>query len=94
MVKHIVMWRLKEDRKEAGKKVKEILEGLKDKIEDIKAIEVGLDFNRSKSAYDIVLYSEFEDQGALARYQKHPEHLKAAEFVREVVKERAVVDYK
>ncbi len=98
MIKHIVMWRLKEfaagaSREENAKKLKESLEDLKDKIEDIKAIEVGINFNSSPAAFDVVLYSEFSDMEGLDAYQNHPEHLKIVDFVGEIRSERAVVDY-
>lgn len=98
MIKHIVMWRLKDSaagasREENAKKLKESLEDLKDKIEDIKAIEVGINFNSSPAAFDVVLYSEFEDREGLDAYQNHPEHLKIVDFVGEIRTDRAVVDY-
>lgn len=98
MIKHIVMWRLKESaagasREENAKKLKQSLEDLKDKIEDIKAIEVGINFNSSPAAFDVVLYSEFVDREGLDAYQNHPEHLKIVDFVGEIRTDRAVVDY-
>ena len=98
MIKHIVMWTLKEKAEGASKqeniaKMKAMLEALEDKVEEIKAFEVGVNYNDSKAAYDLLLYSEFEDKDALARYQVHPDHVKVAEFVRAVTEDRAVVDY-
>ena len=98
MIKHIVMWRLKDSaagasREENAKKLKESLEDLKDKIEEIKAIEVGINFNSSPAAFDVVLYSEFADREGLDTYQNHPEHLKIVDFVGEIRTDRAVVDY-
>ncbi len=98
MIKHIVMWRLKDSaagasREENAKKLKQSLEDLKDKIEDIKAIEVGINFNASPAAFDVVLYSEFADMEGLDSYQNHPEHLKIVDFVGEIRTDRAVVDY-
>ena len=98
MIKHIVMWNLKDfaagaDKKENAKKLKESLEALEGVIEEIKAIEVGLNFNPSPAAFDVVLYSEFENREGLEAYQKHPEHLKIVDFVGEIRSERAVVDY-
>lgn len=98
MIKHIVMWRLKDSaagasREENAKKLKQSLEDLKDKIEDIKALEVGINFNASPAAFDVVLYSEFADMEGLDSYQNHPEHLKIVDFVGEIRTDRAVVDY-
>lgn len=93
MIKHIVMWKLKEKNIEVLNKIKNDLEGLKNKIEEIKAIEVGIDFNGSEAAYDLVLYSEFLNKEDLNIYQNHEEHIKVAGFIISVVTSRAVVDY-
>lgn len=98
MIKHIVMWRLKESadnatKKENAERLKEKLESLKDKIDEIKKIEVGININPSESAFDVVLYSEFEDPEALNNYQNHPEHKKIVDFVSRIRTDRCVVDY-
>lgn len=98
MVKHIVMWKLKDTaegktKKENAEIIKQGLEGLKDKIDFLKAVEVGLNFNSSEMAYDVVLYTEFASAEDLERYQNHEEHLKVAGYVRKVNAARVVVDY-
>lgn len=98
MIKHIVMWRLKEladnaTKQENAKRLKDKLESLKDKIEEIKNIEVGINVNPSEAAFDVVLYSEFENLEALNIYQNHPEHKKIVEFVSGIRTYRCVVDY-
>lgn len=74
-------------------RMKRELEGLVGKIEELKSLEVGLNINNSVFAYDIVLYSEFDDKRGLDAYQVHPEHLKVVELAKKIVQERAVVDY-
>lgn len=98
MIKHIVMWKLKdfaEGRKKADNAltIKTQLEALKSKIEVIEQIEVGVNINPSEGAFDAVLCSEFKDEEALATYKNHPEHLKVAGFVAKVRENRVVVDY-
>jgi hypothetical protein len=98
MIKHIVMWKLKEvsecgDRIQNAKKMKHELEALKTKIPQIRHIEVGINNIASDASYDIVLYSEFANEKDLETYQKHPEHLKVAEFIGKARERRAVVDY-
>lgn len=98
MIKHIVMWKLKDfaegkNKIENAKEIKVMLENLKDKIEEIEFIEVGININPSEQAYDVVLYSEFKDEDALETYQRHPEHVKVGEFIGRVREERAVADY-
>jgi hypothetical protein len=73
--------------------MKEKLESLIDNIDLIRKIEVGLNYNSSAAAYDIVLYSEFDSKEDLDAYQIHPEHRKVAEFIVKLDEKRAVVDY-
>ncbi|MGH7909816.1 MAG: Dabb family protein [Thermodesulfobacteriota bacterium] len=98
MIKHIVMWRLKEfadarGKEENAKKLKSHLESLKSKIKEIKHIEVGINIKSSDAASDVVLYSEFDSMDDLEAYQRHPEHMKIVDFVNEIRLERRVVDY-
>ena len=98
MIKHIVMWKLKDENEglnklEIAEKMKKVLEELKNNISEIENIEAGIDINGSEAAYDIVLYSSFKNKADLARYQKHPEHIKVAEYIKKVTIDRAVVDY-
>lgn len=98
MLKHIVMFKLKEaalgaDKAENLQRVRWQLVALKDKIAEIKSFEVGVNVTNSGAAYDLALLSEFDSQTALLSYQSHPEHLKVAEFVQEVCESRIVVDY-
>lgn len=98
MVKHIVMWRLKDEalgatKEENALKLKETLLALRNEIDELKAVDVGINFNPSEAAFDVVLYSEFENKEGLEAYQKHPEHVKIVEFVGEIRTDRAVVDY-
>lgn len=98
MIKHIVMWKLKNEAEgnskvENAKIIKASLEDLKDKINEIVDMEVGLDINKSEQAYDIVLYSTFNSLEDLDSYQKNPDHVKAGSFVKKVASSRVVVDY-
>ena len=98
MIKHIVMWKLKEShngesKNEIIQNVKTILEDLTSKISQITELEVGINFNPSDAAYDVVLYSSFNSREDLDIYQKHPDHVKVAGYISEVRTERTVVDY-
>ena len=98
MIKHIVMWTLKDEaaggtKEQNAMKLKSSLEALVDVIDTLKSAEVGINFNPSPAAFDVVLYSEFDDRAGLEAYQKHPEHLKIVDFVGEIRSGRAVVDY-
>ncbi len=98
MIKHIVMWKIKDSHEGMSKdeitdKIKRELEGLKNSIPQIKTMEIGRNFNALPAAYDVALYSEFESKEDLEIYQKHPEHVKVAQFIREIRTDVAVADY-
>lgn len=99
MIKHIVMWKLKEEangatKQENATEIKRRLESLVGIIEEIKALEVGVNCNtEDAAAYDACLISEFETIEALGRYQVNPEHKKVSAFVKEVRVSRTVVDF-
>jgi len=98
MIKHIVMWTLKDsaagaDKAANAKKMKELLEALPGRIACLRALEVGVDVFAAAPACDVVLYSEFATRADLDAYQIHPEHLKVVEFVKQVVSARSVLDY-
>ena len=98
MIKHIVLFRFKDfaegaDKAENIKSLKSRLEALEDIIDEIKFFEVGINFGNSDAAYDLALCSEFESKEDLYSYQKHPEHVKVADFVNMVCINRVVADY-
>ena len=92
------MWKLKKFA-EGGSKdenallIKSKLEGLRKKIKQIKKLEVGFNLNPSSTAYDIVLYSEFDTMEDLNKYKTHPEHKRVGDFVSKVRLERKAIDY-
>lgn len=96
MVKHIVMWKMAPSKDAAQKAaaIKENLESLKDKIDALVDIEVGINFNETDSASDVVLVSTFNTVEDLNEYQNHPAHKAVgAAYVRPNVAERRVCDY-
>ncbi len=98
MIKHIVMFRLKESalgrsKNENSQELKILLESLQERIPVVKCLEVGINMGKSASASDIALYSEFDDMQALEDYRIHPEHVKVVDYIDKVCSERRVADY-
>ena len=92
MLKHVVVWKMKEENKLANmQKIKEMLEALPAKIDKIKSLSVG--FNENGGEYDIILITDFENKNDLMEYDGHPEHQLVRQFVRSVVESRIAVDY-
>jgi hypothetical protein len=92
------MWKIKDshegmDKNEIIGRVKQDLEGLKNSIPEIKTMEIGRNSNELPTSFDIALYSEFESMEDLEIYKEHPEHVKVAQFIRQVTADAVVVDY-
>ena len=98
MVKHIILWNLKDElgvsEKEAVKKgIKEGLEGLNGKIPGLTDIKVNIDPLESSNC-DVMLDSSFEDEASVKDYAVHPEHVAVADGkVRPYTKSRVCMDY-
>lgn len=98
MIKHIVMFKMVEfktntERNSKINELKDMLEALPAKINEIKEFEVGINIAQSPAAFDVVLVSEFDNLKDLDNYRIHPEHVKVVDFIRNVTVERTVVDY-
>ncbi len=94
MIVHIVMFQFKYENKEANiAKTKEMLEALVEKIEPLKHMEIGINFNQGERAFDMSLYSTFDDNEGLGIYALHPAHMEVVAFLKEVVFTSKVVDY-
>ena len=98
MVKHIILWQLKEEltaeEKERVKaEIKAGLESLQGKIPGLIDIKVNTNGLASSNA-DLMLDSCFEDEASLKGYAVHPEHVKVADGkVRPFTKTRICLDY-
>jgi hypothetical protein len=94
MIKHIVMFAFKDENKENNiQKVKELLESLTSKIDIIRSLEVGINFDKAPRAMDISLVTTFDSVEDLDSYAKNKEHQKVIEFIKEVTEYTKVVDY-
>lgn len=95
MVKHIILWQLKEEHNNFTVKqaIKNELEGLLGKIPGLVEIEVQTGGLASSNA-DVMLYSVFESENALKEYATHPAHVFVADtFVRPFTKTRLCLDF-
>lgn len=98
MVKHIILWQLKDELSDAEKQaakqgIKEGLEGLAGKIPGLISIKVNINGLASSNA-DVMLDSTFTDEAALKAYAVHPEHVAVADGkVRPYTCLRTCLDY-
>ena len=98
MVKHIILWQLKDEivgeEKESVKAgIKSGLEGLAGQIPGLIDIRVQTE-GLASSNVDVMLDSTFVDENALKTYANHPAHVKVADNqVRPFTKTRACMDF-
>ena len=98
MVKHVILWQLKDELSEAEKAtvkadIKAGLEGLAGQIPGLVEIKVQTEGLASSNA-DLMLDSSFEDEASLKGYAVHPAHVAVADgVVRPNTKQRVCMDY-
>ena len=98
MVKHIIIWTLKdtfsiEEKKNIKRAAKENLEALVEKIDGLIDLKVEINFLPTSNG-EMMLDSTFENFDALKGYAIHPAHQAVAnEFVRPYTSARSCVDF-
>ena len=95
MVKHIILWKLKEEHNtaEVKKGIKENIEALVGKVPGLIEMNIQIDKLESSNA-DVMLYSVLESEEALKGYAVHPDHVYAANtYVRPFTESRLCLDF-
>lgn len=93
MVKHVVMYKLKEPTEANKQALKDKFLSMRGKIDVLKDIQSGVDEIRSDRSFDVVLICEFDTMSDLETYRVHPVHLPVMEYVKSVVEKSHSVDY-
>ncbi len=91
MVKHIVLYNLKEgvEKKPTIQMIASVLEPLVGKIPGLLHLEI----RQAYSGMDYALYSEFESRAALDAYAVHPLHQEAKSHFFHLLDTRVAADY-
>lgn len=97
MITHIVLWNFvetltAEEKKEAGLKMKEILEPLKDIVPGVISLKVIINELESSNR-DVALIGEYESVEALNGYAVHPAHVEAGKYIKTVTCNRTCMDF-
>ncbi|MBQ0143982.1 MAG: Dabb family protein [Bacteroidales bacterium] len=99
MVKHIILWKLKEEltdqqKAEIKRGIKEGLEGLVGQVPGLVDVKVNIDGRLDSSNVDVMLDSTLESPEALKGYAKHPAHVAVADSkVRPFTAARTCLDF-
>lgn len=98
MIRHIVMFKLKDFHNEAEKMAaaKEVINRLDElplKIDVIRKYEAGIDIRKLNWSYDIVLIMDFNTLIDLEIYTVHPAHQDFIAFNKDYSVDKACIDY-
>jgi hypothetical protein len=94
MLTHIVVWKYRADTEQfARDEHVNLLQKLAGAIPEVKSLAVGFDMLHLARSYDTGLVATFADRAALDAYTVHPEHVKVAEFGRNISEHVASVDF-
>jgi len=91
MIKHVVMWTLKDKSK--ASELKTLIESMKGRIESLVDIECGINYNTVNADCDIILISQHNSKEDLEAYQVDPVHKDAAKIIGASVTSRHAVDF-
>lgn len=94
MLTHIVIWKYRDEvEREVREEHVSLLRGLTAFIPEIISLSVGFDILKLPRSYHTGLVAVFHDRAGLDAYTVHPEHVKAAEFGRNISAHVASVDF-
>lgn len=94
MITHIVIWKYRAD---VEQKLRDehiaMLKKLPETSRLIESLSVGSDVLQLPRSYDTGLVATFQDRAGLEAYTVHPEHIKVADFGRNISEHVASVDF-
>lgn len=94
MVRHIVMFKLKDNSPASVDQAKRVLLSMKGKVKVLKNIEVGVDFLHSSRSFDLVLITDFYTRQDSFDYQEDEYHKTVVKPYMHAVRENSVaIDY-
>ena len=93
MIRHIVMFKIKDEYKAEIPQLVENFYGMKGKIEGMLDLEAGQDVYHSDRSYDLALITVFDSMESFRNYQTHPVHMPVKKRMHEVREASVACDY-
>ena len=93
MIRHIVMFRIKDEFKAEIPKLVENFYGMKGRIEGMLELEAGADILHSERSYDLALVTLFDSRESFDAYQTHPVHMPVKKRMHEVRSDSVACDF-
>ena len=93
MIRHIVMFKIKDEFKDEIPQLVKNFYGMKGRIEGMVDLEAGADVLHSERSYDIALTTVFDTMEAFQAYQTHPVHMPVKKRMHEVRESSVACDF-
>ena len=94
MIRHIVMFKIKDEFKSEIPQLVKNFYGMKGKIEGLLELEVGTDFLGSERSYHLALTCTFDNEEHFKAYVDHPVHKPVKAYMHAVRETSVACDYK
>ncbi len=92
MVKHIVMYKLKDPTLQNAEALRDKFMSMQGKIDVLREIWSGVDVLCSQRSFDVVLVCKFDSMDDMEVYRTHEVHMPIMEYVKSVVEKSHSVD--
>jgi len=93
MIRHIVLFKIKEEYKHELPDLVKAFYGMKDRIEGMVELDAGFDFLHSERSYDLALTTVFDTREHFDAYPTHPVHLPVKKHMHEVRETSVACDF-
>ena len=93
MIRHIVLFRIKDEFKGEIPQLVKNFEGMAGRIEGMLELQAGADILHSERSYDLALITVFQDRAAFDAYQTHPVHMPVKKRMHEVRSASVACDF-
>lgn len=93
MIRHIVLFKIKDEYKDEILQLVKNFYGMKGKIEGMIDLEAGADVLHSERSYDLALITVFDTMEAFQAYQTHPVHMPVKKRMHEVRSASVACDF-
>ena len=93
MIRHIVLFKIKDEFKDEIPQLVKDFYGMKGRIEGMLDLQAGQDVLHSERSYDLALITVFEDMDAFRAYQTHPVHMPVRKRMHEVRSASVACDF-
>lgn len=93
MIRHIVLFKIKDEFKSEIPQLVKNFEGMRGRIEGMLELQAGADILHSERSYDLALITVFQDRAAFDAYQTHPVHMPVRKRMHEVRSASVACDF-